>query len=235
VASEGGGMPLEQANFWIALTIFGAGISLVRNEPLWGGPLVFIGVCYLIYALRHNFIPTAYRTWIVVFAMGAAVLTTGYDIYQRNWSSSPGQPSPPLAAPKESVAPSHPDEASTYVSKGDVTSERTVIDATPDFLIDLYKNNTSVQGDAAFEPYKGKWIAYHGLIANVVQDRDGIMVLSLLSGNGFRIVNMSFDGNDEKAVQLYTVAHPISALCQINYVSGNALNLSKCELKKNDG
>jgi hypothetical protein len=211
VAGEGGGMPREEAHFWIALTIFSAGIYLVRDEPLYGGPLVFIGVCYLIYALRHHFATTEYKTWIVIFAMGTAGLMTGYDVYQRNWGSSPGQASPPVTAPKESTAPAHPEEASTNVSKVDEPSERTLIDVTPDFLMNLYENNTTVQGDAALEPYKGKWILYHGLIDNVVSDSsDKITVLSRLAGNKFRVVNMRFDSNDDKYVRFYTVSHPMS-------------------------
>jgi hypothetical protein len=83
MAGDSGAMPLEEAHFWIALTIFGAGVYLVRDEPLWGGPLVAVGIIWLIYALRHHFAPKTYKFWIVLFAMCVATGTTGADLYQR--------------------------------------------------------------------------------------------------------------------------------------------------------
>jgi hypothetical protein len=91
---EPGGMGLQEAHFWIALTIFGSGVYLLRDEPLWGGPLFVVGIIWLIYSLRQHLAPNQYRLWIVTLAMAAATLTTGYDFYER-FVSPPTAGSPP--------------------------------------------------------------------------------------------------------------------------------------------
>jgi hypothetical protein len=99
VANEDGVMALEEAHFWIALTIFGSGIYLVRDEPWYGGPLVLVGTVWLIYALRRHFRPRAYQLWIVLVVMGCAIALTGYDV----WSRREVAPSIPASTPSVDI------------------------------------------------------------------------------------------------------------------------------------
>lgn len=77
------GMGLNEAVFWIFLTVFGTGLYLVSDQHLWGALLVVIGALGLVYSLRRHLPPTPHRTWIVVVTMLISAAVMGYDIYLR--------------------------------------------------------------------------------------------------------------------------------------------------------
>jgi hypothetical protein len=88
---------LDEAIFWIALTIFGTGLYLVSDQAIWGGIMVVVGLGGLLYSLRQHLPATSYKTWIVVVSMAAATASAGYDIYLR------GRTTVPLSVYQETV------------------------------------------------------------------------------------------------------------------------------------
>jgi hypothetical protein len=126
------GMPLRDAIFWIALTVFGYGLSLLKDSPLWAGLAMALGIAGLIFSLRHHVPSTSRRASVVGIAMLVAIATSGYDIYDRHFGTAPAPPAiegtqaapqPTATAPKVDKT-SHPAR-----TPGDADREIQVIDS----------------------------------------------------------------------------------------------------------
>lgn len=99
-----GHLSLDEAAFWVTLTIFGTGLYLVSDHPLWGAILMAVGVIGLIYAIRKTLPIAGYKTWIVVVSLLVATPTIGYDVYLRLTS-----PEAPIPTAQPSLNPLHND------------------------------------------------------------------------------------------------------------------------------
>jgi len=75
-------MPLDDAIFWIAITVFGAGLYLVPEYQVWGIALMVAGATGIIYSIRAHLRGANRSLWMA----GLMVLTwvlVSYDIYDR--------------------------------------------------------------------------------------------------------------------------------------------------------
>jgi hypothetical protein len=52
--------------------------------------------------------------------------------------------------------------------------QKIFIDVSPAYLIDLYKDRTSIQGDALAAAYMGKWIVITGKVRDIYEAGDGL-------------------------------------------------------------
>jgi hypothetical protein len=93
-------MSLEDAVFWIALTVFGTGLYIVADYHIYGLVLIIIGVLGLAWSSRGHMPRSSWKTGTLILAMLITLSVAGYDIYDRHYNQKPTppdtNPSPPL-------------------------------------------------------------------------------------------------------------------------------------------
>ena len=104
--------------------------------------------------------------------------------------------------------------------------KREIIDTTPEYLMGLYQDKTTLQGNELFRTFPGKWMHLTQTIADIAD----LQVWSYLEkSNGKRPIVMFFD--DQSKVDPLRTKQKISALCQIVAAKVNLLVVAHCELE----
>jgi hypothetical protein len=151
-----------------------------------------------------------------------AALQTKIDSLRFGPNTTNGQ-----AAPISPTITSLPQ--SLPVSSGQGTGDGPIVDVSPDFLMNLYRNKTNIQGDAEASLYLGKRIKIHGEIRNLTKLDNGITIAFVVYAD-LRQVLMVFNGNYGDEVSTYTIGHNIDAVCRISEIEQNVITLRPCEL-----
>jgi len=94
--------------------------------------------------------PTSRRLTIPIILAAVAWIAVAADFTDRHWIS--GRGTVPLSARTEApAAPSMP-APPLSMSPAPQAAPRIIVDVTPEYLMDLYKDRMTVQGDALFAP-----------------------------------------------------------------------------------
>jgi hypothetical protein len=105
--------------------------------------------------------------------------------------------------------------------------EKIIVDASPAYLMDLYQDKMSSEGDRLFAPYAGKWTN----LTETVSDVSGNLVTAFEKApNGaYRTINMFFDTESSDRLAVLTRDQKISVSCQIWFARDTNLRLRHCE------
>jgi hypothetical protein len=105
-----------------------------------------------------------------------------------------------------------------------------IIDVTPDYLIGLFDQHTSIQAQRLIEPYIGKWMRVSGKLRDISDHTYGSQLSferSRLGGN----VYMWFRQPDRKdRLSVLRRGTRLTVLGQIQWVNNMEVNLDNCEL-----
>jgi len=104
-----------------------------------------------------------------------------------------------------------------------------IINVAPSYLMDLYKDKTSAQGDALSALYIGKWIGYQDLVYDDYTTASGYTVV-VIRLPALRDIRMTFDSKESGVIVTYSKGDTISSLCKIDKVLSMTIFLSQCEL-----
>ena len=151
--------------------------------------------------------------WILVsaiaFAAEGAVL---YSHFQALASAPQQQASPPSIP----ISPSR-------------ENARSIIDVSPQTLMDFYKDRSGLEADRMIAPYIGKWTKVTGDIADIQQVKgSGIQVLFTVSP--FSAAFLIFDSEWLDQLSILQPHQNITALCQIDSAGASGANFVHCEL-----
>jgi hypothetical protein len=103
-------MSRDDAIFWVGVAVFGDGLYLVADHPMYGIPLIFAGVGLLMWSNRGHMPRPPLRFAALIAALLITAGIAGYDLYDRYLGNSSKVPTisnvrPPLT---ESTPPSQP-------------------------------------------------------------------------------------------------------------------------------
>jgi hypothetical protein len=88
-------MSLDDAIFWIAITVFGAGLYLVPEFKAWGLMLMVGGAAGVLYSIRAHVRRPERPRGIMVVLMILTWAVVGYDIYERHTTKGLSRPFTP--------------------------------------------------------------------------------------------------------------------------------------------
>jgi hypothetical protein len=115
---------------------------------------------------------------------------------------------------------------STHRSK-----ERTFIDIDTDYLIGLYKNRPSIQGDALSEAYIGKWVRVSGIIREIATFAPTKQISVHLQMQGsIHLDALFFNESWRERISVGPLGGTIRAIGRIAAVSSSSVRLEDCEL-----
>jgi hypothetical protein len=203
-------MSRDDAIFWVGITLFGVGVPVVFDHPYIGSSLIAIGIIALIWANRGHMPKPPLRMAILIIAMTLTIAVAGYDIYDRNFGA--------ITATQKTQSP--------------IPQKKTIIHATPEYLMSLYDGVMSSQGDRLLQPYVGKWIR----LTNTVSDTKANSVWTYVkkkneTKNNPVVLLFDFPKWSEKVAAL-TRGQTITALCQIGLnARWDVVYLEHCELE----
>ena len=113
-------------------------------------------------------------------------------------------------------------------------SRRITIEATPDFLMNLYSGKMSAEGDRIFAPYVGKWITVSGTVSNVTigDSESQVLTFSLTKEGAYRSIVMYFDKNWNDRLSVLSRDQKISSHCEIRKANESYLYVGHCEFNE---
>jgi hypothetical protein len=177
----------------IALFLIGTAISLVcaavsaagwRHPVLISGLFGLAGICFLAgvaWPVLKTISPPATAVvtevatnpvaWFCILILSLALSFLPKREVARVTSSQPQAPSS-----QPHPASSQPQAASKQPAHPAPPQAKVLIDVEPSYLIGLYENRTSVQGDALALAYIGKWITVTGRVQDISRNAGGILV-----------------------------------------------------------
>lgn len=111
-------------------------------------------------------------------------------------------------------------------------SNREIVDATPDYLMDLFDQHTSIQAQRLIEPYIGKWMIVSGKLRDIADHPHGSQLTFESSApDRYGVVFMWFHQPDRRdRLSVLRRGTELTVLGQIQWVNKVEVNLQKCEL-----
>lgn len=210
-AAFGTGLFLLGDNAWFsggwiygAILTAGGGLGLVSVTPLFRPKLEALRSTRSLWAIIT-------MTWLLL------AVNVGFAIYDH--LENPSQKTTQSNSPDSQGVLPTPDASNT-------------IDVTPEYLMLLYKDGTSAEGDARLQQYVGFWIR----VTKVVGDVKGNTVWTYTKDpdGGSRLILLAFDAEWIKRILILKTGQSISALCQITPAAAiNQIVLSHCRLETN--
>jgi hypothetical protein len=100
---------------------------------------------------------------------------------------------------------------------------------TPEFLMSLYRDKTTIQANAEASMYIGRRIKMHGKVRNIASPGNGTVMVFLETTDGTQI-SMVFLGEEGKIVSIYAIDQSIYTTCIINEIGKYNLLLYPCKL-----
>jgi hypothetical protein len=109
--------------------------------------------------------------------------------------------------------------------------EKIIVDVTPEYLMNLYKDNLSAQADKLVSPYIGNWIRVSGQIFDINgPDSLGEVTASFAKSGVLGVTTMNYDKKWSSILLTMRRGQNITALCQILDASTIDVHLQNCEL-----
>jgi putative nucleic acid binding protein len=141
---------------------------------------------------------------------------------------------PPIAPPSPVPAVQVPAPPTIADSPQEVKlpPNREIIDATPDYLVALFDQHTSIQAQRLIEPYIGKWMIVSGRLRDIADHGHGSQLTFESSAiNEFGVVFMWFRQPDRSdRLSVLRRGTELTVLGQIRWVNKIEVNLDNCEL-----
>ena len=81
-------MSRDDALFWIGVAVFGDGLYLLAEHPMYAVPLITAGVALLAWSNRGHMPKPPLRLAALIIAMAATCAFVGYDLYDRHFGNS---------------------------------------------------------------------------------------------------------------------------------------------------
>jgi tRNA_anti-like len=106
--------------------------------------------------------------------------------------------------------------------------QRIFIDVSPGYLIDLFKNRTSIQGDALAAAYLGKWIVVTGKVRDIYEAGEALM--AQVYDNDERFISARFSKENSEKVSQLAHGTTIKVRGEIYEIDGGRVRLRQCEI-----
>jgi hypothetical protein len=220
----------------IVLFLVGTAISIAltamsaagwRHPALIGGLFSLAGVCLVIGvawpALKTisppatamvNQVATNPVAWFIVLMLAVAA---------------------PLVRPKRNNPASRTPAVVAATPVSEATSvphqpQRVFIDVSPAYLMDLYKNRTSIQGDALAAAYIGKWLVVTGRVRDIYGSVDARV--ALVYDKDDRFISVTFTKEASEKVSQIEQGATITVRGEITNIDLPRLKLQNCDLDK---
>lgn len=112
-------------------------------------------------------------------------------------------------------------------------SDRVFINDTPEHLMALGKDHTSIIRDKVTEIYFHKWLNISGKVKNVIADGSGgsLVMVSFNDGNAMQHVLLWFNEQWYDRASMLRIDQNISAIGRIRKIGHQDIELDNCELK----
>jgi hypothetical protein len=215
-----------------AISIAGTAISAAgwRHPVLIGGLFSLSGICLIIGAAwpaLKTVSPTVTAivdqvatnpvAWFAVLILGMASVLL------------PKRGGRPFHIKEREAAAESP-AASSPATTPATAPKKTFIDVSPAYLMDLYKNRTSVQGDALASAYVGKWIVVTGKVRDIYET--GGTFTAQIYDKDEKFISASF--SKEASERISHVAHgtTITISGEVAYIDLTRTKLQSCDLDK---
>jgi len=110
--------------------------------------------------------------------------------------------------------------------------QRIIAAVTPEYLMDLYKGQMTIDGDRAAAPFIGNWLLLSGPIRDVSRSRmnDGIITFN---PHGMRLIFMYFDDQIDR-LSVLRPKQNIWVFCQLKEATKLDVHFEHCELLDQD-
>jgi hypothetical protein len=112
--------------------------------------------------------------------------------------------------------------------------QRIIVDVTPKFLMNLYKDKFAVEGDRAIVPYIGNWLLLSGPLDNVSRTVMFGTEVTFERELGEPFIHMYFDDLWIKRLHVLTPKQNIFALCQLTTAGSATAMFNHCEVIDQD-
>jgi tRNA_anti-like len=172
----------------------------------------------------------------IIILIGVGIVWLGLSSYQVN------VPQPSIGA--EQRAPAHSAEmlspnlpAAPGNSEAEETGRIFVPDSvTPNYLVNIFKNNINIEAVAQTAKYMGKWIKVEGPVNDIMSITANTMFIVLVPDNGWDLsrhflIYFTFHGQWLKNVELLRRGDNVSVIGKIDTIDSVRLKLEDCELK----
>jgi hypothetical protein len=118
-----------------------------------------------------------------------------------------------------------------WIYDSEQTKEKIIVDVTPDYLMNLYKDNLSAHADKLMSRYIGKWIKVSGQILDIDgPDLVGGMTAKFAKPGILGVTIMNYDKKWSSILLTMRRGQNITTLCQIVDASTSVVDLQNCEL-----
>lgn len=109
-----------------------------------------------------------------------------------------------------------------------VAAQRIFIDASPEFLLNLYKDKTSLQGDALAANYLGKWISVTGEVADISEIMGHYIIVILFVNR--KMVSATFLTEFRDHISHITQGAKITVRGELHAIDTISVKIRQCEL-----
>jgi hypothetical protein len=188
---------------WMAYCCIGiAALGLAVGAALKEEPAMFERLPAVFTSPKWAYVP------IILFALGSFILAVRFvgPLFMR------------ASIPSSRIPDSH-------------ISERVFVEETPEYLLSLGKDMTSVQREQVVAIYIGKWMKISSPVRNVSSlDARGMFVMSDIDRSQLQSIQMFFDPKWSNRLTLLRRGQNISAVGQIYSISVLDIILRNCEL-----
>jgi hypothetical protein len=110
--------------------------------------------------------------------------------------------------------------------------QRIIVDVTPNYLMDLYNNQMSIDGDRAISPFLRNWVLLSGPIWDVSKISTSLIHI-VLEPQGIRLIYMLFDAQIDR-LSVLRPKQNIWAFCQLKKATTHDIHFENCELIDQD-
>jgi hypothetical protein len=108
--------------------------------------------------------------------------------------------------------------------------QKTFINISPAYLMDLYKGRTSIQGDALAAAYIGKWLVVTGTVRDIYGSVDARV--ALVYDKDDRFISVTFTKEASEKVSQIEQGATITVRGEITNIDLPRLKLQNCDLDK---
>jgi hypothetical protein len=160
---------------------------------------------------------------IILFVVAIVLLTKTHKASVRGKE-------PESSAPEPVIVPTIADSAQD-VKPPFESSSRLIVDVTPEYLMELFREHTSIQGQRLIEPYIGKWMRVSGLLGDVSNNEYFSQVVFEHRPRTFTALYMYFRQPDRSdRLSVLPRKTKLTVLGQIERVTSMEVHLDNCEL-----
>jgi hypothetical protein len=230
-----------------AISIAGTAMSAAgwRHPILIRGLFSLAGVCFVVGvawpALKTvsppatamvNQVATNPVAWFVVLILGM----TASLLLPKRGGRTPDLPEQggPIAnihtvaqAPVSAPAPA-PVPASTPTPITTLKPKKVFVNVSPSYLIGLYENKTTIQGDALAAAYIGNWIRVTGKVEDIFGRPDALF--AQLFDNDGKLISAAFSAEESEKISHIARGDTITIQGEIASSENRRLQLVRCDL-----